>query len=82
MKYIPLVLVVILSGCGSSVTPFTDFYSTKDDSGLQHYRITCSGLLGGWKACSHRAAKVCEGKDVKVLGVKERGAITFMCTES
>jgi len=79
MKTIVLMLLAALAGCTSSSTPLADVYSIKSENGVQQYAITCAGLLGGWRTCSHRAAEVCEGKEVKVLGVKEHGVITFIC---
>ncbi|KUZ22778.1 hypothetical protein [Burkholderia ubonensis] len=79
MKTAVLILVAVLAGCTSSSTPSADVYSIESEDGVQQYGITCSGASGGWKACSRRAAEVCDGKEAKVLGVKERGAIAFIC---
>ncbi|WP_156441805.1 hypothetical protein [Burkholderia sp. MSMB1078WGS] len=79
MKTVVLILVVALAWCTSLSKPSADVYSVESERGVQQYGIICSGSLGGWKACSRRAAQVCDGKEAKVLSVKERGAIVFTC---
>ncbi|AOJ03760.1 hypothetical protein WS70_17670 [Burkholderia mayonis] len=79
MKYIALLLVAALAGCSSYSTPLTDIYSIRAEDGVQRYRVTCSGLLGGTEVCKRSATVICEKSRVKVVGEPEPSAITFMC---
>lgn len=79
MKYLALLLVAVLAGCSSSSTPLTNDYSIKTDSGVQRFRVACSGLLGGKDVCLRRAKAICGEQSVSLVGTPERDAMIFQC---